>query len=173
MKKKTYHSFIFLDKTVKEKILAVMVHGKNRVEATGFFRVTTGLYYLSKIMVEDELDFKAIDAEFNAFIYQAIGKGHSITSVLQYMSSKKVLWILNSNSFISTFLNYFSEIPFKNMLLFLTINLSVSKKISGISPEGPLQEWLLNQENIRSRSIEPLPENAMSREPPLQMPPPN
>ncbi len=155
MKKKTYHSFIFLDQTVKEKILAVMLHGSNRVQSIGFFRVTIGLYYLSKIMVEDKLDFKAIDAEFNSFIYQAIGKGHSITSVLQYMSSKKVIKVLDSRFFISTFLNYFAEIPFRNMLLFLSINLSVSKKISGIPTEGPLQDWLLNQEKIRSKSLEP------------------
>lgn len=122
-----------------------MMYGNNKAQSIGFFRVTIGLYYLSKIMVEDELDFKTIDAEFNTFIFQAIGRGHSITSILQYMSSKKVLWVLNSKSFISTFLNYFSEIPFKNILLFLSINLSVSKKISGITPEGPVQEWIVAQ----------------------------
>ncbi|CAN5372898.1 hypothetical protein BH11PSE11_BH11PSE11_31930 [soil metagenome] len=153
MKTKTYHSFIFLDRAVKERILTVMMYGNNKAQSIGFFRVTTGLYYLSKIMVEDELDFKAIDAEFNAFIFQTIGKGHSITSVLQYMSSKKVLWVLNSKSFVSTFLNYFSEIPFKNMLLFLTINLSVSKKISGLGTEGPLQEWIVKQGNTESGEI--------------------
>ncbi|MFD2271068.1 hypothetical protein ACFS07_07880 [Undibacterium arcticum] len=40
-------------------------------------------------MVEQELDFKKIDQEFNVFIYRTLGKGHSITSILQYMSSKK------------------------------------------------------------------------------------
>jgi hypothetical protein len=153
MKPKSYHSFIFLDQAVKEKILTVMMHGNSKVQAIGFFRVTTGLYYLSKIMVEDELDFKAIDAEFNAFIFHTIGKGHSITSVLQYMSSKKVLWVLNSRTFISTFLNYFSEIPFRNILLFLSINLSVSKKISGLPTEGPVQEWILKQGNVESGAV--------------------
>jgi hypothetical protein len=129
------------------------MYGNNKAQSIGFFRVATGLYYLSKIMVEDDLDFKAIDAEFNSFIFHTIGKGHSITSVLQYMSSKKVLWVLNSKSFISTFLNYFSDIPFKNILLFLTINLSVSKKISGLTPEGPVQEWIVKQGNAESGVI--------------------
>lgn len=154
MNKKSYHSFIFLDQAVKERMLTVMMYGNNKAQSIGFFRVTVGLYYLSKIMVEDELDFKAIDAEFNTFIFQAIGRGHSITSVLQYMSSKKVLWVLNSKSFISTFLNYFSEIPFKNILLFLSINLSVSKKISGIAPEGPVQEWIIAQGQKSTEALE-------------------
>lgn len=154
MKKKTYHSFIFLDKTVKDKILTVMMYGNNKAQSIGFFRVATGLYYLSKIMVEDKLDFKAIDAEFNSFIFDTIGRGHSITSVLQYMSSKKVLWVLDSKSFISTFLNYFSDIPFKKILLFLSINLSVSKKISGLGPEGPVHDWIMNQGSKASSGID-------------------
>lgn len=154
MKKKTYHSFIFLDKTVKDKILTVMMYGNNKAQSIGFFRVTTGLYYLSKIMVEDELDFKAIDAEFNSFIFETIGRGHSITSVLQYMSSKKVLWVLDSKSFIPTFLNYFSDIPFKKILLFLSINLSVSKKISGIPSEGPVHDWIISQGDKASIGID-------------------
>lgn len=169
MKNKTYHSFIFLDQAVKEKILTVMMYGNNKAQSIGFFRVSTGLYYLSKIMVEDDLDFKAIDAEFNAFIFHSIGKGHSITSVLQYMSSKKVLWVLNSKSFIPTFLNYFSDIPFKNILLFLTINLSVSKKISGLTPEGTVQEWIVKQGNAASGAMSSQPQHP-SQDDSLQKP---
>lgn len=62
----------------------------------GFFRTAVGLYYLSKIMVEDQLDFKAIDKAFNRFIFDVIGRGHSITSVLQFLGSKKVLWVTNA-----------------------------------------------------------------------------
>ncbi|MFC3107793.1 hypothetical protein ACFOFO_07430 [Undibacterium arcticum] len=145
MKKKTYYSYIILDQAVKEKVHAVMMCANNREQAVGFFRATLGLYYLSKIMVEQELDFKKIDQEFNVFIYRTLGKGHSITSILQYMSSKKVLWVLDAKSFIPTFLNYFPDIPFRNIPLLLSINLSVSKKISGIATAGPVQDWTLEQ----------------------------
>ncbi|MFC6519424.1 hypothetical protein ACFQAT_06140 [Undibacterium arcticum] len=113
---------------------AVMMCANNREQAVGFFRATLGLYYLSKIMVEQELDFKKIDQEFNVFIYRTLGKGHSITSILQYMSSKKVLWVLDAKSFIPTFLNYFPDIPFRNIPLLLSINLSVSKKSPASRP---------------------------------------
>lgn len=143
MKKRSYYSYLLLDDAVREKILAVMIYGNNKAQSIGFFRVATGLYYLSRIMVEDELDFQAIDKEFNRFIFQTIGRGHSITSVLQYLSSEKVLWVLDSRSFLSTFLNYFSDIPFSKIIILLTINLSVAKKISKLPTDGPLQEWLL------------------------------
>lgn len=145
MKKNSYYTFIILDETVKEKILAVMQHGSSKTQSLDFFRTTIGLYYLSKIMVENELDFKTIDKEFNVFIYRTIGHGHSITSILQYLSGKKVLWTLNSPTFIATFLDYFSDIPFKHIPLLLTINLSVSKKISAIPTDGPVQDWILKQ----------------------------
>jgi hypothetical protein len=145
MKKKSYYSYILLDSAAREKILAVMMLGNNKAQSIGFYRTALGLYYLSRIMVEDELDFKEIDKDFNRFIFNTIGRGHSITSILQYMSSKKVLWVLNSKAFLPAFLNYFSDIPFAKITLLLTINLSVSKKISGLATEGALQDWLLRQ----------------------------
>lgn len=148
MKKKSYYSHLLLDDAVKEKVLTIMMFGNNRAQSVGYFRVTLGLYYLSKIMVEEELDFKMIDREFNRFIYRTLGGGHSITSVLQYMSSKQVLLVLESAPFISTFLNYFSEVPFRNIPILLSINLSVSKKISGLPSAGPVQDWILRQECI-------------------------
>src|SRR5207247_1951297 len=102
--------FLMLDDAVKERVLAVTLFGNNRAQSEAYFRVTLGLYYLSKIMVEQELDFDAIDREFNVFIYRSIGRGHSITSILQFLSSKKVLLVLNSKPFIATFLDYFSDI---------------------------------------------------------------
>lgn len=146
MKKDSYYSHLLLDDAVKEKILTIMMFGNNRAQSVGYFRVTLGLYYLSKIMVEETLDFKMIDREFNRFIYRTLGGGHSITSILQYMSSKQVLLVLNSASFVSIFLNYFSEIPFRNIPILLSINLSVSKKISGLPTDGPLQDWILRQD---------------------------
>jgi hypothetical protein len=145
MKRKSYYSHILLDMAAKEKLIAVMMLGNNKAQSIGFFRTAIGLYYLSKIMVEDELDFKAIDKAFNRFIFDTIGRGHSITSILQYMSSKKVLWVLESKSFIPTFLNYFSDIQFSKMQILLTVNLNVSKKISRLTIDGPLKEWLIKQ----------------------------
>jgi len=154
MKKKSYYSYILLDDAAKEKVLAVMMYGNNREQSIGFFRAALGLYYLSRIMVEDELDFKAIDKDFNRFIFEKIGRGHSITSILQYLSSKKVLWVLNSKSFLPIFLNYFSDIPFAKITLLLTINLSVSKKISHLPTDGPLQDWLLEQSGVTREQLE-------------------
>ncbi len=149
MKKKTpYSSYILLDDVIKEKILSVTLFGNSKAQSIAFFRVCVGLYYLSKIMVEEKLDFKKIDREFNVFIYRTIGKGHSITSILQYMSSEKVLLVLNSELFISTFFIYFSDIPIKNIPLLLSINLSVSKNISGISVQGPVLDWILRQQEV-------------------------
>ena len=99
-------------------------------------------------MVEDELDFKVIDKKFNRFIFDTIGRGHSITSVLQYLSSKKVLWVLESRSFVQTFLDYFPEISLSKMQILLSVNLSVSKKISALPVEGPLRDWLIRQSSV-------------------------
>lgn len=148
MKIRTSASAIFLDQAIKEKIMAVTLHGNNREQSVAYFRVCLGLYYLSQIMVEKQLDFKKIDREFNVFIYRTIGPGHSITSILQYMSSRKVLLVLDSETFISTFFVYFSDIPLKNIPLLLSINLAVSKKISGLLPTGPVQDWILRQKNL-------------------------
>ena len=154
MKKKSYYSHILLDDAAKEKILAVMMYGNNKEQSIGFFRTALGLYYLSKIMVEDELDFSAIDKAFNRFIFDTIGRGHSVTSILQFLGSKKVLWVLESKSFIPTFLNYFSDIPFSKIQILLSVNLSVSKKISQIQVEGPLKEWLLKQNNAAQQNVD-------------------
>ena len=145
MKKTSYYAHLLLDDATREKLVTVMMYGNNRAQAIGFFRTAVGLYYLSRIMVEDELDFKAIDKAFNRFIVQVIGRGHSITSILQYLSSKKVLWVLDSRSFVPTFLNYFPEIPFSKMQILLTVNLNVSKKISRLPMDGPVKDWLIRQ----------------------------
>ena len=141
----SYYSYLLLDENVKQKLVNICMYGNNREQAIGFFRLAVGLYYLSRIMVEDELDFKAIDKNFNRFIFDVIGRGHSITSVLQYMSSRKVLWTLESRAFLSLFLDHLPDIPFSKILILLTVNLSVSKKISELPIEGPLRDWLLKQ----------------------------
>ncbi|NLC24450.1 MAG: hypothetical protein GX776_08315, partial [Oxalobacter sp.] len=72
----------------------------------------------------------------------------SITSVLQYMSSKKVLWVLESRSFLNLFMDIFPDIPFSKILILLTVNLSVSKKISGLPVTGPVRDWLFKQNEM-------------------------
>ena len=148
MKKYSYYSYLLLDDNVKQKLTNVCLYGNNREQAVGFFRLATGLYYLSRIMVEDELDFKAIDKNFNRFIFEVIGRGHSITSVLQYMSSKKALWVLESRAFLNLFMDHFPDIPFSKILILLTVNLSVSKRISGLPVAGPLRDWLFKQNEM-------------------------
>lgn len=150
MKNKYLH--LILDDDTKEKILAVTLHGNNKAQSVGFFRAAIGLYYLSKIMVEDELDFKAIDKKFNRFIFDTIGRGHSITSVLQYLGSKKVVWVLDSRSFMTTFMNYFPEIPQSKIQILLSVNLTVSKKISKIPVDGVLRDWLLQQSGAHAQA---------------------
>jgi hypothetical protein len=85
---------------LQEKILAVTHCGVDAAESTGFFRVALGLYYLSGLMTKETLDFKKIDRDFNRFIYHTIGKGHSITSILQYMSGEKVVPVVESKRFL-------------------------------------------------------------------------
>lgn len=168
MKKHSYYSYLLLDDNVKQKLINICVFGNNREQAVGFFRLAIGLYYLSRIMVEDELDFKAIDKNFNRFVVQVIGRGHSITSVLQYMSSRKVLWVLESRSFMNLFMDHFPDIPFSKILILLTVNLSVSKKISGLPVEGPLRDWLMKQNEMLG--IED--ESETTADPVMQLPPP-
>lgn len=172
MKKNSYYSYLLLDDAVKQKLINISLFGNNREQAVGFFRLAIGLYYLSRIMVEDELDFKAIDKNFNRFIFQVIGRGHSITSVLQYMSSRKVLWTIESRSFLNLFLDNFPDIPFSKVLILLTVNLSVSKKISGLPVEGPLRDWLLKQ-NEMLEIADDSEENDAIAEADMLLPPPS
>lgn len=145
---------LILDDDAKKNVVAVMMHGNNREQSVGFFRVALGLYYLSKIMVEDELNFRSIDKKFNTFVYESLGRGHSITSILQYISSKKVLWVLESKTFLTTFQHYFPDFPFSRIQILLSVNLSVSKKISKITMDGPLKDWLLAQSAVEQAQEE-------------------
>ena len=85
---------------LKENVLAVTRRGQTAAESVDFFRTALGLYYLAALMTDEAIDFKKVDREFNRFIYQSIGKGHSITSVLQFMSGDKVVPVLESKRFM-------------------------------------------------------------------------
>jgi hypothetical protein len=134
---------------LKEKILAVMQYGVNREESTGFFRVALGLYYLAGLMTKETLDFAELDADFNRFIYHAIGRGHSITSVLQYMSGEKVVRVVESKRFLKAFAEHCDEVPVENIPFLLGLNLGVAKDISKIDVRGPVADYIERQRQLR------------------------
>ena len=127
---------------IRENVLAVTRLGRTREESTGFFRVALGLYYLAGLMTKETLDFKRIDADYNRFIYQSVGKGHSITSVLQFMSGEKVLPVLESARFMDAFRAHCADIPADTIPFLLSLNLGVAKNISGLPTDGPVAAWI-------------------------------
>lgn len=131
-----------METRIKENVLAVTRLGRTVEEATGYFRVALGLYYLAGLMTHEQLDFKKIDRDFNRFIYHSIGKGHSITSVLQFMSGEKVLPVLDSARFTEGFKEHCADIPLESIPFLLNLNLGVAKNLSGLPTEGPVLEWI-------------------------------
>jgi hypothetical protein len=137
---------------LQEKILAVMHCGTSKSEATGFFRVALGLHYLSSLMTKETLDFKQIDRDFNRFIYHSIGEGHSITSILQYMSGEKVVPVVESKRFLAAFSEHCIEVPVENIPFLLGLNLGVAKDISKIDVRGPVADWIERQRQLREEA---------------------
>jgi hypothetical protein len=131
-----------MDTLIKDKILAVMRQGRARTESTDWFRVTVGLYYLAGLMTKEAIDFKTMDRDFNRFIYHTIGGGHTITSVLQFMSGKSVLPVVQSERFMAAFTATCTDVPPDSIPFLLELNLGVAKNISKLGPEGPLHDWL-------------------------------
>jgi hypothetical protein len=131
-----------MDTFIKEKVLAVTREGRTRAESTDWFRVALGLYYLAGLMTKETIDFKQVDRDFNRFIYHTVGQGHSITSVLQFMSGEKVMPVVESARFIATFGAHCPDIPAESIPFLLSLNLGVAKNISGIDVAGPLHDWI-------------------------------
>lgn len=142
----------YLDPATQEKILAVTRSGVGRDEATGFFRVALGLHYLAGLMTKDQLDFAALDREYNRFVYHAIGKGHSITSILQYMSGEKVIRVVDSPRFLLAFDTHCTEVPVQNIPFLLGLNLGVAKDLSGIDVRGAVADWIEKQRMLREEA---------------------
>ena len=134
---------------IKEKVLAVMRCGVDREEATGFFRVALGLYYLAGLMTKETLDFKQIDRAFNRFIYHTLGGGHSITSILQYMSGEKVVRVVDSPRFTRAFAEHCPDMPLETIPFLLGLNLGVAKDLSKIDVRGPVADWIERQRQLR------------------------
>ena len=133
-----------LDFTAQQRILTIARTANNSRQALGYFRLAVGLFYLSEIMVDREIDFDSLHRQYNRFIGESIGTGHSITSVLQFMSGEKVMAIVHSERFMNAFMDNFG-VPFHHIPLMLLVNLEVSKKISKVGIEGPLHRWILDQ----------------------------
>jgi len=131
-----------MDAATQDKLLILMREGRSRTESTDWFRVGLGLVYLAGLMTKEEIDFKSVDREFNRFIYHTLGRGHTITSVLQFMSGEKVMPTVESSRFLAAFSQYCPGVPLVSVPYLLELNLGVAKNISGIDPEGPLVEWI-------------------------------
>lgn len=134
---------------IKEKVLAVMRCGVDREEATGFFRVALGLYYLAGLMTKETLDFKQIDRAFNRFIYHTLGGGHSITSILQYMSGERVVRVVDNPRFTRAFAEHCPDMPLETIPFLLGLNLGVAKDLSKIDVRGPVADWIERQRQLR------------------------
>ena len=134
-----------LDDHAQQRILTVSKMANNSRQALGYFRLAVGLFYLSEIMVDREIDFDGLNRQYNRFISDTIGIGHSITSVLQFMSGEKVMAVIHSDRFMHAFMDNFG-VPFHHIPLMLQVNLEVSKKISKISMAGPLHRWIVEQQ---------------------------
>ena len=131
-----------MDTIIKDKILAVTRQGRTREESTDWFRVAVGLYYLAGLMTRETIDFKALDREYNRFIYQSLGSGHTITSLLQFMSGKRVLPVLESERFMAAFAEHCTDVPPESIPFLVELNLGVAKTISKLEVEGPLHDWV-------------------------------
>jgi hypothetical protein len=146
-----------MDSVIQEKVLAVARAARGRAESLAWFRVTLGLYYLSGLMTPDAIDFKQVDREFNRFVYHAIGKGHSIASVLQFMSGAKVVAVVDSPRFIGVFSEHCPEVPVDTIGFLLSLNLSVAKSLSKLDIGGALLDWIERQADaVRNRKAEAL-----------------
>jgi hypothetical protein len=134
-----------MDTLIKDKILAVTRQGRTRAESTDWFRVAIGLYYLAGLMTTETIDFKTVDRDYNRFIYHTIGAGHTITSILQFMSGRRVLPIVQSERFMAAFAASCTEVPPESIPFLLELNLGVAKNISKLEVDGPLHDWLQAQ----------------------------
>ena len=137
-----------MDSVIQEKVLEVARCARTREESLGWFRVALGLYYLAALMTPDAIDFKKVDKEFNRFIYRSIGQGHSIASVLQFMSGEKVVEVVDSQRFIAVFAEHCPEVPVDTIGFLLSLNLGVAKSISKLDIGGKLLDWIEHQADL-------------------------
>lgn len=141
-----------MDAATQDKLVILMREGRSRIESTDWFRVALGLVYLAGLMTKDTIDFKTVDREFNRFIYHILGRGHTITSVLQFMSGVKVMPTVQCSRFLDAFARHCPGVPLVSIPFLLELNLGVAKNISGIEPEGPLADWIAREKDKQARN---------------------
>lgn len=144
-----------MDTVIEEKVLAVARSARNRAESVAWFRVALGLVYLAGLMTPETIDFKKVDKDFNRFIYRSLGSGHSITSVLQFMSGAKVLTVLESARFMAAFGGHCTQVPLDTIPFLLSLNLGVAKDISKIDIGGPVLDWIERRQAAAERGAAP------------------
>jgi hypothetical protein len=147
-----------MDSATQDKLLILMREGRSRIESTDWFRVALGLVYLAGLMTKEAIDFKTVDREFNRFIYHTLGKGHTITSVLQFMSGEKVMPTVESERFRDAFRRHCPGVPLVSIPFLLELNLGVAKNISGIETEGKLADWIARMKARQEDGQEDAPE---------------
>ncbi len=143
-----------MDTAIQERVLQVARAARTRDESLDWFRVAVGLHYLAALVRPEEIDFKVVDKAYNKFIYQAIGKGHSIASALQFMSGAKVVPVVDSARFTSVFAEHCPEVPIDTIGFLLSLNLGVAKAISKLDIGGPVLDWIEKQ-NLASQPGDP------------------
>ena len=105
-------------------------------------------------MRPEAIDFKVVDKAYNKFIYQAVGRGHSIASVLQFMSGARVVAVVDCERFTSAFAAHCPEVPIDTIGFMLSLNLGVAKAISKLDIGGPVLEWIEKQ-NLAAQPGDP------------------
>lgn len=145
-----------MNTVIQDKLLALMREGRDRAESTDWFRVSLGLFYLAALMTEETIDFKKVDREFNRFIYHTLGEGHTITSVLQFMSGEKVMPVVESPRFMAAFGEQCPEVPLATVPFLLSLNLGVAKNISGLDIGGALYDWIERQKEFAAAAGSPV-----------------
>ncbi len=150
-----------MDEAIKQNVLAVTRCGHGVAEATAWFRVALGLHYLVRLMTNETIDFKRVDRDFNRFIYHSIGKGHSITSVLQFMSGEKVVPVVDSPRFMAVFAEHCPDVPLESIPFLLSLNLGVAKNISKVDIGGPVLDWIERQPTPAGGAGAPTPSSVL------------
>ncbi|HEU5436180.1 MAG TPA: hypothetical protein VFU95_07170 [Telluria sp.] len=143
-----------MDTAIQERVLQVARAARTRDESLAWFRVAVGLHYLAALVRPEAIDFKIVDKAYNKFIYQAVGRGHSIASALQFMSGAKVVPVVDSPRFTAVFAEYCPEVPIDTIGFLLSLNLGVAKAISKLDIGGPVLEWIEKQ-NLAAQPGDP------------------
>lgn len=143
-----------MDTAIQEKVLAVARAARDREESVAWFRVALGLYYLAGLMTSDTIDFKQVDRAFNRFIFQSIGRGHSIASALQFMSGEKVVAVVDSPRFVKVFAEHCPEVQVDTIGFLLSLNLGVAKDISKLDIGGPVLDWIERQKQAAGAAVQ-------------------